>query len=96
MTGLTAGPVALTSANRSGDREALTASDRPYKKQFTKQEALNVLKECADDNWLNGELVELFVREKLYELALPESAQIPAREAPPPPKKTADDSPTDT
>lgn len=59
--------------------EALTASDRPYKKQFTREEALDFLRESAAGNWLNPHIVELFIKERLYEVELPEWAKIPQR-----------------
>ena len=60
--------------------EALTASDRPYKKQFSLDEALGFLRESAETNWLNPHIVELFIEQKLYEIKLPEVAKIPERQ----------------
>jgi response regulator RpfG family c-di-GMP phosphodiesterase len=57
--------------------EALTASDRPYKKQFSREDALRFIEECARTNWLNPDIVRLFVDHKLYEVELPETARIP-------------------
>jgi HD-GYP domain-containing protein (c-di-GMP phosphodiesterase class II) len=57
--------------------EALTASDRPYKKQFTKEEALKFLEDSARTNWLNADLVKLFIEGRLFEVSLPEEARIP-------------------
>ncbi|MBI4864223.1 MAG: GAF domain-containing protein [Candidatus Riflebacteria bacterium] len=57
--------------------EALTASDRPYKKQFSREEALKFLDECASTNWLNPDVVKLFVDHRLYETPLPDGARIP-------------------
>jgi len=57
--------------------EALTASDRPYKKQFTQDEALRFLDDCARTNWLNADIVQLFIQHRLYEIALPDDAKIP-------------------
>lgn len=41
--------------------DALTASDRPYKKPIPAKQALVVLQGMAKDGKLNGELVELFI-----------------------------------
>jgi HD-GYP domain-containing protein (c-di-GMP phosphodiesterase class II) len=62
--------------------EALTASDRPYKKQFTRDDAIKFLEECARTNWLNPDVVRLFVDRKLYEVTLPDKARIPGTSAP--------------
>ena len=47
--------------------DALTAHDRPYKKAMPVEKALNVLREEAANGHLDAELVELFVRERVYE-----------------------------
>ncbi|MFQ5895779.1 MAG: HD domain-containing phosphohydrolase [Nitrospinota bacterium] len=46
--------------------DALTASDRPYKKAVPLEEALQVLRSGAKDNHLDSELVRLFVENKVY------------------------------
>lgn len=48
--------------------EALVAPDRPYKKQLSKEEAVKVLQGLADKNQLDPDLVELFIRRKIYEI----------------------------
>ncbi len=40
--------------------EALTSSDRPYKKALNQEKALEILKEMAGDGKLDGQLVDLF------------------------------------
>jgi HD-GYP domain-containing protein (c-di-GMP phosphodiesterase class II) len=57
--------------------EALTASDRPYKKSFSREEAIKFLEECARTNWLNPDLVKLFVEQKIFEIQLTGKAAIP-------------------
>lgn len=57
--------------------EALTASDRPYKKSFSRDEAIKFLEECARTNWLNPDLVKLFVEKKIFEIPLTGKAAIP-------------------
>ena len=47
--------------------EALTATDRPYKKDKTLSEALQILKQMVDDHHIDRDLFELFMREKVYE-----------------------------
>ena len=46
--------------------EALTASDRPYKKPMSLRQALAVLGEMRDEGHIDSELFEVFVREKVY------------------------------
>lgn len=46
--------------------EALTAKDRPYKKGHTLTEALKILNDMVKDNHIDGELFDLFMREKIY------------------------------
>jgi HD-GYP domain-containing protein (c-di-GMP phosphodiesterase class II)/ABC-type amino acid transport substrate-binding protein len=46
--------------------EALTASDRPYKKAKTISEALDILAKMVDDNHIDRDCFELFVREKVF------------------------------
>ncbi len=47
--------------------DALTAQDRPYKKSVPIEIVLKILKEEADNNKLDSDLVELFIGSKLYE-----------------------------
>ena len=46
--------------------EALTAKDRPYKKGKTLSEALGILKEMRDQNHIDPDLFEIFIKEKIY------------------------------
>jgi len=46
--------------------EALTASDRPYKKAKPISVAIDIMHKMALDNHLDMECFELFVREKVY------------------------------
>lgn len=46
--------------------EALTASERPYKKAMTLSEALTILGRLRLDNHIDPDLFELFVREGVY------------------------------
>jgi HD-GYP domain-containing protein (c-di-GMP phosphodiesterase class II) len=46
--------------------EALTASDRPYKKAKTISEAISILHRLVQDNHIDRDCFELFVREKVY------------------------------
>ena len=46
--------------------EALTAHDRPYKRKFTLTEALSILGSMKENNHIDPDLFDLFVREKLY------------------------------
>lgn len=48
--------------------DALTASDRPYKKAMTHEQAMKILREEADHGKLNKDLVNLFERERCYVL----------------------------
>ena len=47
--------------------EALTASDRPYKKAVPVEKSLNILREMVNEGKLHGELVELFAESKVWE-----------------------------
>ena len=42
--------------------EALTAKDRPYKKPFSPERALSILRSMADEGAVDGELLTLFER----------------------------------
>ncbi|MGD2046238.1 MAG: HD domain-containing phosphohydrolase [Gemmatimonadota bacterium] len=50
--------------------DALTASDRPYKKAMPVEKALQVLQWEADDGMLDKEIVELFVQSGVYKKVL--------------------------
>lgn len=47
--------------------EALTSPDRPYKKKKTIEDALIILKSEVDDGNLDGDIFNIFVKEKIYE-----------------------------
>lgn len=47
--------------------DALTAQDRPYKKSVPIDKVLKILKEEADNNKLDSDLVDLFIESKIYE-----------------------------
>ncbi len=47
--------------------EALTARDRPYKKGKTLSQAMRILGFMKNDSHIDGELFELFVKDKIYE-----------------------------
>jgi HD-GYP domain-containing protein (c-di-GMP phosphodiesterase class II) len=46
--------------------EALTASDRPYKKAFPREKAFSILREMVDEGKLDGELVGLFEKSEVW------------------------------
>ncbi|WP_345974421.1 HD domain-containing phosphohydrolase [Sulfurimonas sp. HSL3-7] len=46
--------------------EALTASDRPYKKGKTLSQALKIMRSMRDDQHIDAELFELFLRSGVY------------------------------
>lgn len=46
--------------------EALTAKDRPYKKGKTLSEALTIIRHMVDEQHIDPQLYDLFVREKIY------------------------------
>jgi len=56
--------------------DALTASDRPYKRAVPVERALSILDECVRANEIDSELFRLFRESKVYERVMP----------PPPPK----------
>jgi HD-GYP domain-containing protein (c-di-GMP phosphodiesterase class II) len=47
--------------------DALTASDRPYKRAVPVERALNILDECVRANEIDGELFRLFRESRVYE-----------------------------
>ncbi len=47
--------------------DALIATDRPYKPPITLKQALEILKEEAQKNKLDKDLVDLFINKKIYE-----------------------------
>ena len=49
--------------------DALTASDRPYKKAMPAHEALSILEAEAGRKLLDGELVNIFIQARIYEKA---------------------------
>ncbi len=46
--------------------EAITAKDRPYKKGKSVPEVLRIMKGMVKDNYIDADLFELFVKEKIY------------------------------
>ena len=46
--------------------EALTAKDRPYKKGKTLSEALKIMEFMVKDNYIDKDLFEFFIEEKIY------------------------------
>ncbi len=51
--------------------DALTAQDRPYKKSVPIDKVVKILKEEADNNKLDSDLVDLFIDAKIYEKVSP-------------------------
>ncbi len=47
--------------------EALTAADRPYKKALNLDEVHKILRDMAQNNKLDADLVELFIKDQVYE-----------------------------
>ena len=48
--------------------EALTARDRPYKPPMSVEKAIDILKKEVEDNHLDKNLFEIFIKEKIFEL----------------------------
>ena len=48
--------------------EALTARDRPYKPAMSVEKAITILEKEVEDNHLNKNLFDIFMREKIYKL----------------------------
>jgi HD-GYP domain-containing protein (c-di-GMP phosphodiesterase class II) len=46
--------------------EALTAQDRPYKKPMSVSRALQVLEFIKKDGHIDGDILDLFIKEKVY------------------------------
>lgn len=55
--------------------DALAAADRPYKKAMELKRVFAILREEAAENKLDGELLELFISEKVYTAGKVESRQ---------------------
>jgi HD-GYP domain-containing protein (c-di-GMP phosphodiesterase class II) len=49
--------------------DALTASDRPYKRAISTERALDILRMEVNEGLLDGALVDTFVDAKVYERA---------------------------
>ena len=47
--------------------DALTASDRPYKKAAPLEKAIQILKYEVKDNHLCPELVDIFIKQRVYQ-----------------------------
>lgn len=47
--------------------EALTAPDRPYKAPLSPKVAIDILKEDVAKGYLDGDILEIFINEKVYE-----------------------------
>lgn len=56
--------------------EALTASDRPYKKSMPVSKALQILESMRKDGHIDGDILELFIKEKIYEKFAPQEAAV--------------------
>jgi len=50
--------------------DALTASDRPYKKAMPPERALNILNEEAKASHIDSDLLEVFIDSEIYKLVL--------------------------
>ena len=48
--------------------DALVASDRPYKRAVSAERALDILRHCARDNEIDGDLFRVFVEAKIFQL----------------------------
>jgi response regulator RpfG family c-di-GMP phosphodiesterase len=46
--------------------DALTAKDRPYKKEKTLSEAIKIMENMVKDNHIDGDLFELFMKERIH------------------------------
>jgi hypothetical protein len=55
--------------------DALTASDRPYKRAVPIERALSILEDCVRAGELDSDLFQLFRQEKVYERAMQAAAE---------------------
>jgi HD-GYP domain-containing protein (c-di-GMP phosphodiesterase class II) len=55
--------------------DALTASDRPYKRAVPIARALSILEDCVRDGELDPDLFRVFHEEKIYERVMPPAAE---------------------
>jgi HD-GYP domain-containing protein (c-di-GMP phosphodiesterase class II) len=55
--------------------DALTASDRPYKRAVPIERALSILEDCVRAGELDSDLFQLFRQEKVYERAMQATAE---------------------
>jgi HD-GYP domain-containing protein (c-di-GMP phosphodiesterase class II) len=51
--------------------DALSATDRPYKRAVPTDRALDILKLCVKDEEVDAELFRLFVEAQVYRAAVP-------------------------
>ena len=55
--------------------DALTASDRPYKRAVPVERALSILKDCVRSGELDPDLFRIFREQKIYERVMPPAAE---------------------
>lgn len=48
--------------------DALTATDRPYKKAISKEKSLDILKEEARNNHIDSKILDIFIQKKIYDI----------------------------
>jgi hypothetical protein len=48
--------------------DALTASDRPYKRALSPETAIRIINEEADSNHLDKDVVDIFIKKKIYKI----------------------------
>ncbi len=48
--------------------DALVAPDRPYKRSLSREQTLDILREEAGNNHVDSELVQLFIRDQVYDV----------------------------
>jgi len=63
--------------------DALTASDRPYKKSIPPSEALDILEQERRAGHLDDALLDVFVEARIYEQALTPRQPLNRRQTPP-------------
>jgi HD-GYP domain-containing protein (c-di-GMP phosphodiesterase class II) len=51
--------------------DALTAQDRPYKRAVPREKALDILKNEAGEGKLDGDLLDVFIAKRVYDVAAP-------------------------